>query len=102
MAFYVMEVGIPGKPPCPDEFEEVGPATLICPRSKILLVQISLQAVYMQFGVMDEPGSFAGSVIWQRERSWVPTSFSHSRNFDAVRVRNFTAGQQAQVSLEAI
>ena len=103
MAFYVMEVGLPGKPKCPDQFEDVGPATLICPKSKVLLVQVSLKAVYFEFGVMEAgDGSFVGSVIWQRERSWLPVSFSHSRSFDAVRVRNFAPGEEAQVTLEAI
>lgn len=102
MAFRVMEVGLPGKPKCPDEFEDEGPAVLLCPNSKVLTVQIGLHACYIQFGVMPQGKSLStGAVVWQKERSWTPTSFSLPRNFDVVRVRNFTPGEEAQITLEA-
>lgn len=100
--YYVLEVGIPGRPKCPNEFEDVGPATLICPRAKMLIVQIGLKAAYVQLGVMERQGSFEGSVVWQKERMWTPISFALPRQFDAVRVRNFEAGEESQVTLEAI
>jgi hypothetical protein len=102
VSYYVLEVGIPGKPKCPDEPEEVGPATLICPRSKLLIVQIAKNAAYVQLGVMPEKGSFEGSVIWQKPRMWMPVSFALPRVFDAVRVYNFKAKEEAQVTLEAV
>lgn len=103
MAFYVLEVGLPGKKKCPDAPEDVGPATLICPKSKMLIVQIGKNAAYIQFGIMDQgAGSFAGSVDWQQPRAWTPTSFALPRQFDAVRVYNFTPGEESQISLEAV
>jgi hypothetical protein len=102
MGFYVLELGVPGKPACPDEFEELGPAVLLCPESKILTVQVSVNAVYIQMGVMPNKADRSlGDIVWQRARSWLPTSFSVPREFDAVRVRNFVAGKEAQVTLEA-
>jgi hypothetical protein len=102
MAFRVMEVGLPGKPACPDEFQDEGQTVLLCPDSKVITVQIGKNAAYLQFGVMPQGRSLSpGAVVWQKARSWTPTSFSLGRNFDAVRVRNFTAGQEAQITLEA-
>lgn len=104
-AFYVLEVGLPGRPKCPDEFEdgENSPGVLICPGSKLLIVQISAKAAFVQLGIMDKgAGSFIGSVDWQTPRSWMPTAFALPRKFDAVRVRNYTAGEEAQITLEAI
>lgn len=107
-SFYVLEVGVPGRPKCPDEYEDVrpgglSPAVLICPRSRALIVQVSLKAVMVQLGIMDKPGSFEGSVNWQGNgRMWLPTTFALPRQFDAVRVRNYTPGEEAQVTLEAV
>ena len=97
-----MEVGLLGKPKCPDQYEDEGPSVLLCPASKVLTMQLGKNAAYIQLGIMPQGRSLsAGAVVWQKERSWTPTAFSLGRNFDAVRVRNFTPGEEAQITLEA-
>lgn len=98
MKYRVLELGLPGRQKCPDEFDDA--STLLCPKSSRLLLQISKQAVMIQLGVMEEgQGSALGSVEWGPEMSMLPIIASLGRTFDAVRVRNLTKGQEAQVVL---
>jgi hypothetical protein len=99
---YVLEVGIPGRPPCPDEAQNSGPSVLLCPRAKVIVVQLSAAAAFVQVGVMPFGLSESlGNVEWQKPRSWLPIAFSLGRDIDAVRVWNRTPGEEAQVSIEA-
>jgi hypothetical protein len=59
-------------------------------------VQISTAAVYIQFGT-----GIAG-VQWGVEEPFLPLVGGITREFDAVRVRNFTAGVAAQVLLTPV
>jgi hypothetical protein len=96
MLYIPIELGQPEREPCPDQYNEA--STLICPNSKRLVLQISLQAVFVQLGIMQQGvGAGGGSVQWQAEEPYLPMVASLGRNFDAVRVRNRTKGVKAQV-----
>lgn len=97
-----LQLGQPGQVKCPDAFSNEN-AALLCPGSTRLVLQISKQAVYVQLGIRDTsavPGSFAG-IKWQEPRPYLPIVASLGREFDAVRVRNYTKGQEAQVIISA-
>jgi hypothetical protein len=96
MNYGVLELGQAGKAACPDAYTEN--STLICPRSKHLVLQVSNAAVYVQLGLMQQGVSTGpGSVVWQTEDPFLPLVASLARKFDAVRVRNWMAGIEAQV-----
>jgi hypothetical protein len=101
MAYRVLELGLPGKPKCPDEpAEGEDPSVLLCPRSRVMRFQVAAQAVYIQVGNMPQgAGLSAGNVVWQKAESWMPTTGSIGINFDAVRVWNFTKGKEGQVRI---
>jgi hypothetical protein len=91
-------LGVAGSPACPDKYNEA--STLVCPGAKRFVLQSSVQAIFVQFGLMPQGRSGgAGSVQWQSEEPWMPVIASLGRNFDAVRVRNFVPGKEAQVLL---
>jgi hypothetical protein len=98
MAYGSLLLGQPGQPVCPDAYNNE--STLVCPKSKRLILQVSVQAVMVQLGIMTQGVSTgAGGVQWQPEQPYLPLMASFGRNFDAVRVRNFTKGAAAQVLL---
>jgi hypothetical protein len=86
-----LELGLPGKQACPDNY--TGASTLICGGATKLRIQTSLAAVYLQFG------TGIGAPVWGPEEPFYPTVGSIARSFDAIRVRNLTAGEAAQVLL---
>jgi hypothetical protein len=92
-AYASLELGIPGKPACPDAYSAA--STLICGGAHKLRIQTSLAAIYLSFGVG------IGGVEWEAEAPFYPTVGSIARAFDAVRVRNLTPGEAAQVLLTA-
>jgi hypothetical protein len=96
MAYGALELGQAGKPPCPNAFEEA--STLLCPGSTRLRLQVSVAAVFVQFGVFrDRAGGTLGGIDWQTEMPFLPIVASLGENFDAVRVRNYTPNVAAQV-----
>lgn len=95
MRYGVLELGQVGKPVCPDAYNE--DSTLICPRSKRLVLQVSAANVYVQLGIMPQGVGGLGAVVWQTEDPYGPVAASLARNFDAVRVRNWAAGVPAEV-----
>lgn len=96
MRFTPIELGQPGREVCPDKYNEA--STLLCPGCKRLILQTSLQAVVVQVGIMQQgKGASIGSVQWQSEEPFLPVMASLGREFDAVRVRNYTPGLVAQV-----
>lgn len=96
MRYEPIMLGQPGNPKCPDAYDEE--STLICPDCTRLVLQISKQAVFVQLGIMPAGKSLsAGQVQWQAEEPFLPMVASLGRRFDAVRVRNFTKGQEAQI-----
>jgi|SRR5271166_4582297 len=96
MAYPALEVGQPGNPACPNEYNEA--STLVCPGSKRLLLQVTGQAIQLQLGFMAQGmGGHAGGVVWQQPKPFLPVVASLARQFDAVRVKNYTAGAAAQV-----
>jgi hypothetical protein len=98
MLYEPIELGQAGNPKCPDQYNEA--STLLCPRSKRLVLQISGQSVFVQLGIMQQGlGAGLGSVQWQHEQPFLPVVASLGRHFDAVRVRNYVKGQEAQVLL---
>jgi hypothetical protein len=98
MLYNPIELGLPGKEACPDRYDEA--STLICPRSERLVLQVANQAVFVQLGIMQQGmGTGPGAVQWQAEEPFMPVIGSLGRRFDAVRVRNYTAGLPAQVLL---
>jgi hypothetical protein len=98
MLYTPIELGQPGKEKCPDKYNAA--STLICPDAKRLVLQVSVQAVIIQLGIMQQgKGVGPGSVQWQAEEPYLPMIASLGRTFDAVRVRNFTPGAEAQVFL---
>jgi hypothetical protein len=88
-----LELGFPGKPACPDSYTET--STLYCGGAGKLRLQASVAAIYLSFGVG------LGSPVWEQDQPYTPVVGSIVRRFDAVRVRNFTAGVAAQVILIA-
>lgn len=91
LGFPSLELGLPGKTACPDNYSNA--STLYCGGASKLRVQTSLAGVYIQFG------EGIGSPVWGTEEPFYPTIGSIVRNFDAVRVRNLVAGNAAQVLL---
>lgn len=93
-----IELGQPGKPACPDQFNEQ--STLLCKDCVKFYLQTSLSAVYVQLGTIEVAGSKAGglgNVQWGPEEPYLPVQGSFARKFDAIRVRNLTPGDAAQV-----
>ncbi len=98
MAFPALEVGQPGNPVCPNK--PTAEASLWCPGSKRLLIFVSANAVMVQLGYMPQGrGSDLGSVVWQPPKPFMPCAAALEREFDAVRVYNYTSGAEAQVLL---
>jgi hypothetical protein len=96
MRWTPIELGQPERPQCPDAYSEN--STRITPGAKRVLLQVSNQAVYVQFGIMPQGrGTGAGSVVWQEEEPYLPMAIGARRNFDAIRVRNYKKGAEAQV-----
>jgi hypothetical protein len=91
--FPSIELGLPGKPACPDEY--TGQSTLFCGGAGKLRVQTSLAYVMLQFG------DGIAAPVWGPEEPFSPIVGSITRGFDAVRVRNLVAGKAAQVILTA-
>ena len=96
MIYEPLELGQTGNPACPDKYEEQ--STRVCPNSTRVILQISKAAVKVQFGIMPHGKSLsAGAVQWQAEEPYLPMIAALTRKFDAVRVRNLTPGEPAQV-----
>ena len=90
-----LQLGVPGQPKTPNLYN--AESTLLCPVSSRLFLQISVAAVFVQRGIMPQGiGSGIGSIVWQEEEPYLPMVASLGRRFDAVRVRNFTSGVEAQ------
>lgn len=91
-----IQLGQPGQPACPDAYNDA--STRITPGTKRVFLQISKQAVYVQMGIMPQGrGTGSGAVVWQAEEPYLPMITSLARNFDAIRVRNYSPGQEAQI-----
>lgn len=102
MAYAALELGQPGNPACPDAYNEE--STLFCPDSKKLMLQVSTNAVFVSLGkcnVSGAKGKTPGSVIFQQEQPFLPMIATLARDFDAIRVRNYTKGAKAQVLASA-
>ena len=98
MIYDPLELGQPGNPECPDKYNEE--STRLTPKSTRVILQISKAAVKVQFGTMPHGRSLSvGAVQWQAEEPYLPMIAALSRNYDAVRVRNLTPGEPAQVFL---
>lgn len=98
MARYnALELGM-GEEPCPDRYTPA--STLICPRSKRMILQLEgANKVIVQLGVMDQGvGIGTGSIRWQAEEPFM-VSVALGRRFDAVRVRNWKPGSEAKLFL---
>lgn len=91
MAYAPLLLGYTGTSACPDRFSSE--STLECPGTSSVTVQVSQAAVWVQFG----RGASPGSIAWQPEEPLLPVVGNLARSCDWVRVRNFTAGQHAQV-----
>ena len=93
MAYQPLILGYPNTPACPSKWSRE--ATLECPGTTSVTIQISQAAVVMQFGT----GASAGSATWGAEEPFLPVVGGLARRCDYVRVRNLTAGQPAQVTI---
>lgn len=101
MLYEPLELGQPGNPKCPDLFTPE--STVIVPRCSRLLLQVSGQAVVVQLGIMPQGrGSGIGAVVWQAEDPFLPMIAALTRNFDALRVRNYTPKMEAQVLISFV
>jgi len=103
MAFPALELGTPGAPACPNEPKGVAgeEASLVCPGSDRLMVFIEKHGVFLQLGYM-KPGARGvslASVDWQPPKPMRPCAATLYRRFDAVRVYNLIAGEEAEVLL---
>jgi hypothetical protein len=98
MLYEAIELGQPEREKCPDKYNEA--STLICPGAERIFLQISLQSVFVQLGIMQQGvGVGIGAVQWQNEEPFLPLTAALARKFDAVRVRNWLAGKEAQIFL---
>jgi hypothetical protein len=88
-----LELGIPGKPECPNEYTSA--STLFCGGASRLRIQTSVAAIYLSFG------EGIAAPLFGPDQPFYPTVGSIIRSFDAVRVKNLTAGEAAQVLLTA-
>lgn len=96
MRYAPLELGQAGNDPCPDAFNE--DSTAIVPDCQRVILQISGQAVFIQFGIMPQGRSQSeGSVVWQVQEPYLPMIAALSRAYDALRVRNYTPGKESQV-----
>lgn len=93
--FEPIELGQPERPKCPDVYNDA--STRLTPGARRIVLQISKNAVYVQLGIMPHGrGASVGSVVWQDEEPWL-VSAALGRRFDAVRIRNYSKGNEAQV-----
>lgn len=93
--FDPIELGQVDRPKCPDQYNDA--STRLTPGARRLVLQVSKAAVYVQLGIMPQGrGASIGSVVWQSEEPWL-VSASLGRRFDAVRIRNYSPGNEAQV-----
>lgn len=100
MAYPALELGLPGTPACPNRPEEE--ASLWCPGSRRIILQIAVNPVFVQLGYMEEGrGAGLGSVRWQPPKPFMPCLAALERVFDAVRVYNYTNGAEAQALILA-
>jgi hypothetical protein len=101
MAYLALEVGQAGNSACPNQYNAA--STLLCQRSTRLILQISKEAIFLEFGKMEQGRtSGLGGVTWQGEIPLLAgTSGVLHQDFDAVRVRNYKAGEEAEVLLSA-
>jgi hypothetical protein len=92
-----LELGQAGNPPCPDKYND--DSTVLVVGCRKVLLQISLQAVKVQFGVFPTGtrGQSVGGISWQAEEPYLPMIAALARNYDALRVRNYLPGAAAQV-----
>jgi hypothetical protein len=74
----------------PDKFTPT--ASLVCNGSRKAIIQISNQAVVIQFGSTDELGGGLGNIKWEEPETYLPMILAVGREFDAVRVRNLIPG----------
>jgi hypothetical protein len=95
MSYEPLQLGQPGNPKCPDAYN--ADSTVVVQGSTRIVLQVSVQAIYVQLGVMPQGrGVGIGAVVWQPEEPFLPMIASLARKFDAVRVRNYTPGAEAQ------
>jgi hypothetical protein len=96
MRYPSLQLGTTGNPKTPDHYNQE--ATLICPGCIRVIACIGKKNVAIQFGVMPQgKGASEGAVVWQSEEFYFPISVALGRVFDAVRVRNYAAGEEAEV-----
>jgi hypothetical protein len=96
MIYDALELGQPGNPAIPDNYTE--DSTRVVQRCTRLLLQVSTQAVFVQLGIMPQGlGAGVGSVQWQAEEPYLPMIAALARNFDAIRVRNYSKGFAGQI-----
>ena len=101
MQYAPLMLGQPGNPKCPDKYN--AESSLLCQSADRLVLQVSKQAVFVQLGLFQQgAGASLGAITWQIEEPYLPLIASLARRFDAVRVRNFTAGLEAQVLLTVV
>ncbi len=94
--YEALELGQPDSPACPDRYTRE--SSLLCPGSRRLILQVSAQAVFVQFGRMRAGlGVNLAAIQWEDEMPFLPCMGHIPRQFDAVRVRNYTPGTPAQV-----
>ena len=95
-------LGQPNQPKCPNQFTPE--STLFCAGAVKSVLQISEQAVIVQFGIRKQQGAAAtaGNILWGVEEVYLPLTLAIGRNFDGVRVRNFIEGKEAQVILNPV
>lgn len=101
MRYANIELGQEGNEPLPAQYTQE--STLVCPRSKKLVLQISKNPVFVQLGKMPQGvGTQAGTIEWYVEEPWLPVIASLARDFDIVRVRRYAPGKAAEVFISVV
>lgn len=97
VAYEQLELGLKETPACPNKF--TAESTLWCPEAKKLILQVAVAMVKVECGIRGAGGVTAGlgGVIWLPHETFYPCMAVLHRDFDAVRVKNWQTGIEAQV-----
>lgn len=95
-SFPPLILGFGSFPPCPNRPTPESTLEAIDARRFVLIVETN--PIVLELGYAPQgAGGGLGAIVWQPGQVFTPMLAALSRDFDAVRVSNFTAGSVAKV-----